>query len=181
MQGKAREQAISDACDKLERNFEIVGSTAIEDRLQEGVPEAIKHIKQAGIKLWILTGDKIETAINIGFACNVLDDAQSQVIIDGSKSDVIYKQIKDALILSGESLVKITKINALNTMFKQLIDRAVVVLACRVSPKQKADIVTMVRTIHPSAKTLAIGDGANDVNMITAAHVGIGISGLEGQ
>ena len=111
------------------------------------------------------------------------------MIIDGAKSDIIYKQIKDAeilegtfaLILSGESLVKITKINALNTMFKQLIDRAVVVLACRVSPKQKADIVTMVRTIHPTAKTLAIGDGANDVNMITAAHVGIGISGLEGQ
>ena len=53
-------------------------------------------------------------------------------------------------------------------------------LACRVSPKQKADIVNMVRNLHPQAKTLAIGDGANDVNMITAAHVGVGISGLEG-
>lgn len=86
-----------------------------------------------------------------------------------------------ALILSGESLVKINKINALSDLFKKLIDRASVVLACRVSPKQKADIVTMVREMHPKAKTLAIGDGANDVNMITAAHVGIGISGLEGQ
>ena len=84
------------------------------------------------------------------------------------------------MILSGESLVKITKINALNTMFKQLIDRAVVVLACRVSPKQKADIVTMVRTIHSSAKTLAIGDGANDVAMILKADVGVGIAGREG-
>ena len=62
-----------------------------------------------------------------------------------------------------------------------LVDRAEVVLACRVSPKQKADIVNMVRNLHPEAKTLAIGDGANDVNMITAAHVGVGISGLEGQ
>lgn len=54
-------------------------------------------------------------------------------------------------------------------------------IACRVSPKQKAEIVTMVRRKNPKLTTLAIGDGANDVNMIAAAHVGIGISGLEGQ
>ena len=54
-------------------------------------------------------------------------------------------------------------------------------LACRVSPKQKADIVTMIRQRKPNATTLAIGDGANDVNMITAAHAGVGIIGLEGQ
>lgn len=62
-----------------------------------------------------------------------------------------------------------------------LIDMSEVVMACRVSPKQKADIVHMVKNMNPDAKTLAIGDGANDVNMITAAHVGVGISGLEGQ
>lgn len=54
-------------------------------------------------------------------------------------------------------------------------------MACRVSPKQKAEIVQLIRSKYPSAKTLAIGDGANDVSMITAAHVGVGISGLEGQ
>lgn len=74
----------------LEKDLYIVGSTAIEDRLQQGVPEAIKHIKQAGIKLWILTGDKIETAINIGFSCNVLNHEQTQVIIDAVKSETIY-------------------------------------------------------------------------------------------
>jgi phospholipid-transporting ATPase len=62
-----------------------------------------------------------------------------------------------------------------------LSDHAKVVIACRVSPKQKADVVMMIRFKYPKATTLAIGDGANDVNMITAAHVGIGISGLEGQ
>lgn len=77
-------------------------------------------------------------------------------------------------------MVKIAKITALNDLLIGLVDRAEVVLACRVSPKQKADIVNMVRNLHPEAKTLAIGDGANDVNMITAAHVGVGISGLEG-
>jgi phospholipid-transporting ATPase len=55
-----------------------------------------------------------------------------------------------------------------------------VVLACRVSPKQKSDIVYLIRNKHPDLTTLAIGDGANDVNMITSAHVGVGISGLEG-
>ncbi len=58
---------------KIEFDLEIVGSSAIEDRLQEGVPEAINHIRKAGIKLWVLTGDKIETAINIGYASGLLD------------------------------------------------------------------------------------------------------------
>lgn len=56
-----------------------------------------------------------------------------------------------------------------------------VVIACRVSPKQKAEIVQLVKDRHPEKRTLSIGDGANDVNMITTAHIGIGISGLEGQ
>lgn len=64
--------------------------------------------------------------------------------------------------------------------FLELSDKVDVVLACRVSPKQKADIVHMVRERFPTKTTLSIGDGANDVNMITTAHVGVGITGLEG-
>ena len=64
--------------------------------------------------------------------------------------------------------------------FIKLACSSSVLLACRMSPKQKADIVTMIREAKPDSVTLAIGDGANDVNMITAAHVGVGISGLEG-
>lgn len=60
-------------------------------------------------------------------------------------------------------------------------DKVDVVLACRVSPKQKADIVGMVKERHPSKTTLSIGDGANDVAMIMQAHVGVGILGKEGQ
>jgi phospholipid-transporting ATPase len=60
-------------------------------------------------------------------------------------------------------------------------DKAEVVLVCRVSPQQKADVVTMIKNRLPEKSTLAIGDGANDVSMITAAHIGIGIRGLEGQ
>ena len=59
----------------IEKDFEIAGSTAIEDRLQEGVPEAIRHIRSAGIKLWVLTGDKIETAINIGYSSGLIESS----------------------------------------------------------------------------------------------------------
>jgi phospholipid-translocating ATPase len=67
---------------ELEHSFRISGSTAIEDRLQEGVPESIIHIRRAGINLWVLTGDKIETAINIGYSSGLLDDQTNQFIID---------------------------------------------------------------------------------------------------
>ncbi len=88
---------------------------------------------------------------------------------------------KMAIIVGGDSLLKIFLSERLKEKFINLIDKATVVLACRVSPKQKAQIVHMVRSEHPSASTLSIGDGANDVNMITAAHVGVGIQGLEGR
>lgn len=68
-----RESMLEEVAAKIEFDLEIVGSSAIEDRLQEGVPEAIVHIRKAGIKLWVLTGDKIETAINIGYASGLLD------------------------------------------------------------------------------------------------------------
>lgn len=64
--------------------------------------------------------------------------------------------------------------------FLQLSTKSNVLIACRMSPKQKADIVRMIQEHSPDATTLSIGDGANDVNMINAAHLGVGISGLEG-
>lgn len=65
----------------IENDFILIGSTAIEDKLQDNVGEVISFIKQAGIKLWVLTGDKIETAINIGFSCEVLDKEMEIFII----------------------------------------------------------------------------------------------------
>lgn len=86
-----------------------------------------------------------------------------------------------SVIVSGESLLKITRNDIVKNDFLELSEGAAVVLCCRVSPKQKAEIVNMVKHKYKSTTTLAIGDGANDVNMISAAHIGIGISGLEGQ
>jgi phospholipid-transporting ATPase len=83
--------------------------------------------------------------------------------------------------VSGEALSTIQKDPRLTKDFIAVGQKVSVVLACRVSPKQKADIVQMIRNEFPNKTTLAIGDGANDVSMIITAHVGVGIAGKEGQ
>jgi P-type E1-E2 ATPase len=69
-----REEEIAKVSNMIECNLDLVGATAIEDKLQEGVPDTIKYLRAAGIRVWVLTGDKIETAINIGFSSSLLDN-----------------------------------------------------------------------------------------------------------
>ena len=88
---------------------------------------------------------------------------------------------KQAIIVAGHSLLAIDADVTLRELFLKASDNVDVVLACRVSPKQKADIVAMIRKRFPKKVTLSIGDGANDVSMILQAHVGVGILGKEGQ
>ena len=76
-----RENLLADVSAKIERDLIIIGSTAIEDKLQEGVPETIRLLRETGIIIWVLTGDKIETAINIGYSAKLLDNSMYQVII----------------------------------------------------------------------------------------------------
>ena len=85
------------------------------------------------------------------------------------------------MIIAGSSLLTIDGNDELKKTFLDISNQVDVVLACRDSPKQKADIVRLIRGAHPTKTTLAIGDGANDVAMILAAHVGVGILGKEGQ
>ncbi|OAA42687.1 phospholipid-translocating P-type ATPase domain-containing protein [Metarhizium rileyi] len=69
-----REEKLENVADTIEQELFLLGGTAIEDRLQDGVPDTIALLAKAGIKLWVLTGDKVETAINIGFSCNLLNN-----------------------------------------------------------------------------------------------------------
>ncbi len=177
----------------LEVGLDLIGSTAIEDKLQENVGPTISYIRRAGIRVWVLTGDKLETAINIGYSCQLLDDSLVKLVITEvdqtelsekmaqmlEQLDQVEETLKYALILSGDSLTQINT-TLLRDLLAQVSDRCDVVVACRVSPKQKAEIVNLVKKYRQGAITLAIGDGANDVNMITAAHVGVGIVGVEG-
>ncbi len=87
---------------------------------------------------------------------------------------------KHALVISGDSLTIIQNDPILSEWFLKVAEKVIIVLACRVSPKQKADIVQMVKSRYPSKTTLSIGDGANDVAMIMKADIGVGIAGQEG-
>ena len=79
-----RDAKVEEVADRMERGFELLGSTAIEDKLQEDVDKAIFSMKSAGIKVWVLTGDKIETAINIGFSCKLLNEKMELYLIDAT-------------------------------------------------------------------------------------------------
>src|SRR5947207_14677294 len=75
-----RETKLEEVSDEIEQQLQLLGGTAIEDRLQDGVPDAIQHLGDAGIKLWVLTGDRVETAINIGFSCNLLSNNMELIV-----------------------------------------------------------------------------------------------------
>ena len=189
-----KEKAINEVAEELEVQFDLIGSTAIEDKLQVDVGKTIYDIKKAGVQLWVLTGDKVETAINIGIACQLLNDQMNMFVLTETKPKKVRVEIVEAqgnqnltrqardnaVVVAGETLAVIQEDESMIKEFMDLCENANVVLACRVSPKQKAEIVMMMRERNPEKTTLSIGDGANDVNMITAAHIGIGISGLEG-
>ncbi|KAI3979152.1 hypothetical protein MKX01_016977 [Papaver californicum] len=184
----------------VEKKVKLLGASGIEDKLQQGVPEAIESLRQAGIKVWVLTGDKQETAISIGYSCKLLTDNMTQIIINSNSKESCRKSLKDArampsststvssagggrfpiaLIIDGTSLVYILETELENELF-QLATECSVVLCCRVAPLQKAGIVALIKK-RTDDMTLAIGDGANDVSMIQMADVGIGISGQEGR
>lgn len=80
----------------IECNLTLLGATAIEDKLQEGVPETIESLRQAGIKIWVLTGDKQETAISIGLSCKLLTPDMQQIIINGNSENECRKLLFDA-------------------------------------------------------------------------------------
>ncbi|NXU85232.1 AT8B1 ATPase, partial [Xiphorhynchus elegans] len=248
-----RDEALDKVYEEIEKNLILLGVTAIEDKLQDGVPETISRLSKANIKIWVLTGDKKETAENIGFSCELLteetaicygEDTRQLVlgshgIVSPSLSSALlqtrlenqrnragssthsslrmnepfFQGSKDrALIITGSWLNEILlekkkKKKKLKLKFprtaeekekqtekrrraeaykeqqqKNFVDLACecrAVICCRVTPKQKAMVVELVQK-YKKAVTLAIGDGANDVNMIKTAHIGVGISGQEG-
>ena len=84
------------------------------------------------------------------------------------------------MIVEAPALISITERDDLEVNFIRVSKTCEAVICCRVSPKQKAEVVRMIKQDDPQALTLAVGDGANDVSMINEAHVGIGIYGNEG-
>lgn len=89
-----REERVNSLYEEIEQNLILLGATAIEDKLQDGVPQTIANLGIAGIKIWVLTGDKQETAINIGYSCQLLTDELIDIfIIDGMHPDDVEQQL----------------------------------------------------------------------------------------
>lgn len=88
-----REEKIEEVDEIIEKDMELIGSTAIEDRLQDDVAETIKFIKRAGIKVWVLTGDKIETAINIGLSAGLLDQQMNMHIFEETNPAILQNEL----------------------------------------------------------------------------------------
>ncbi|CAD5188331.1 unnamed protein product [Musa acuminata subsp. malaccensis] len=203
--GPDREAELERIADMIERDLILIGATAVEDKLQKGVPQCIDKLAQAGLKIWVLTGDKMETAINIGFACSLLRQGMKQICLSMETSDILSQDIKKAAkenilmqITNASQMIKLEKDpNAafaliidgktltyaldddLKNQFLSLAVNCASVICCRVSPKQKALVTRLVKE-GTGKTTLAIGDGANDVGMIQEADIGVGISGVEG-
>nr|XP_055036870.1 phospholipid-transporting ATPase IC [Misgurnus anguillicaudatus] len=231
-----REEALDVVYEEIEKDLMLIGATAIEDKLQDGVPETIAKLAKADIKIWVLTGDKKETAENIGFSCQLLTDDMKLHYGEDVNDQLKERQTrrrndpqgrnkkikepfftgpdKNALIITGGWLneilyekkkkrrrLRLKKLGKRHTNpnkpsdidqpiddwekekrqedFVDMACECSAVICCRVTPKQKANVVSLVKRCK-RAVTLSIGDGANDVNMIKTADIGVGISGQEG-
>ncbi|ETK83647.1 hypothetical protein F441_11448 [Phytophthora nicotianae CJ01A1] len=310
MEGRAAKIAKVSAI--IEVELTLLGATAIEDRLQDGVEESICALRKAGIKFWVLTGDKKETALSIGMSSHVIDDnmdvivlgqrdkgslrarleelyvdlvedkwgsdetsSATSVLLEALKRAILYlwdlvklalvgrdeeaearkkrrrlprrehagadaaptdspahydevypalpnrditensfnrdlcdhdfepktdnmtggtnsmssgdfidEELEFAMVIDGKTLALVLD-DDIKYLFLAVATQCKSVICCRCSPSQKASVVKLVTEptlmFSPGNITLAIGDGANDVPMIQAANVGVGISGKEGR
>ncbi|KAL4118062.1 hypothetical protein PRIC2_010389 [Phytophthora ramorum] len=290
-----REQLCVEVAKRIEKSVKLLGATGVEDLLQEGVRECISQLSLGGINIWMLTGDKDETAISVAHMCGLIGPKSKIIIVKGKTKQDCLDEIAKArrklkregfwvpgvasqdisLVINGEALeflladaltssaikAQISYVNAnqviphasitphsdptyhhsttpdglrserdarlsgsmssksmgslpfqspnmaLNSrhrsssrpgstrtsitdtnggvqlaheLFLELASQCRTVVACRLSPMQKAQVVSLMKAAPGTPLTLAVGDGGNDVSMIQEAHVGIGIYGHEG-
>uniref|UniRef100_A0A674EZA1 Phospholipid-transporting ATPase n=1 Tax=Salmo trutta TaxID=8032 RepID=A0A674EZA1_SALTR len=173
--------------ESLEREMELLCLTGVEDQLQADVRPTLELLRNAGIKIWMLTGDKLETATCIAKSSHLVSRSQdihvfrSQVSNRGEahlELNAFRRKHDCALVISGDSLE--VCLRYYEHEFVELACQCPAVVCCRCSPTQKAQIVHLLKQ-HTANRTCAIGDGGNDVSMIQAADCGIGIEGKEGK
>ncbi|KAG7167224.1 phospholipid-transporting ATPase VD-like 2, partial [Homarus americanus] len=200
-----REHKLQDSYTRIEKNLKLIGATGIEDRLQDGVPETIQALRNAGIVVWVLTGDKQETAVNIAYSCALFVPSMEILKLNARTKDQAEQTIQFYLqqikqqeeilqrnemqgtvpdpVAANSGMIQFTTFQENNHRQSEPVKQRGLVVDGRTlvaTPLQKALIV---RSAKDSLKvlTLAVGDGANDVSMIQTADVGVGISGVEGR
>lgn len=180
----------------LEKGLILLGAAAVEDKLQDRVANSVRVIREAGIKFWMVTGDRSDTAVSVSQSAGILDiemeiikyaDVKDINVENFSQLDRRIRALPDGRkvcsLVNGNFLTALQDTKQLNSsLYREFIDllmRSEAAIFSRVNPRQKQEVVGMIREYDSSFVILAIGDGANDVNMITSAHVGIGIKRLE--
>ncbi|KIV85189.1 hypothetical protein PV11_00916 [Exophiala sideris] len=170
----------------LEHDLELLGVTGVEDRLQKDVKPSLELLRNAGVKIWMLTGDKIETARCVAVSARLVARGQHIQTIAKLKTktqgkdvlDTLRSQTESCLLIDGESLGLM--LSYFRPEFISIAVQLPAVIACRCSPTQKAEVAHLIRQ-YTKKRVCCIGDGGNDVSMIQAADVGIGIVGKEGR
>lgn len=177
---------VSAVIESLEREMELLCLTGVEDRLQDRVRPTLELLRNAGIRIWMLTGDKLETAVCIAKSSHLVGRNQNIHVLKSvlTRTDAHlelnqFRRKQDcALVVSGESLEVCLQYYQLE--FMELATASPAVICCRCSPTQKAQVVSLIQK-HTGKRTCAVGDGGNDVSMIQAADAGVGIEGREGK
>ena len=191
-----RQEKITQVVSKLENNMDFLCVTGVEDLLQDDVAMTIDNLRNAGMKVWMLTGDKVETATCISISAGIKaknhkiftirndEFAHESLAGDIIKLKELFREYQkktdiepNIFIIDGDTLDLALK-NCEEDFFRTSM-QAPSVVCCRCSPTQKRIIVKTIKK-YTNARTAAVGDGGNDVAMIQEADVGIGIVGKEG-
>lgn len=181
-----REQKTQAVINSLEKDMEFLCVTGVEDKLQEDVVSTLESLRNAGIKVWMLTGDKVETGTCIAISAGIKSTSQTlytmKDIIDpfqvSHHLNEFEKRSNCVLVIDGTTLISALKHH--RDTFYGIACKAPAVVCCRCSPTQKAELAEGIKNFM-EVNICCIGDGGNDVGMIQAADVGIGIEGKEGK
>lgn len=170
----------------LETEVELLGLTGVEDKLQKDVKTSIELLRNAGVKIWMLTGDKVETAKCVAISAKLISRGQfvhqitklTHPHMAMQQLEQLHNNYNSVLLIDGESIALCMKF-----FYKEFFEVAIklpAVIACRCTPQQKADIAIAIKEFT-GKRVCCIGDGGNDVSMIQCADVGVGIVGKEGK
>jgi phospholipid-translocating ATPase len=177
------QKSISDC---LESDLELLGVTGVEDKLQDDVKMSLEILRNAGIKIWMLTGDKVETATCIATSSKLFSRNQQILQVQKTTDPIELSRVLQRLQASPELALVIDGVS-LQAMMSQFSEEFMGsscqlsgVVCCRCTPTQKADVVRAIKK-YTGKRVASIGDGGNDVSMIQAADVGLGLEGKEGR
>mmetsp|Transcript_12445 Transcript_12445/g.31842 ORF Transcript_12445/g.31842 Transcript_12445/m.31842 type:complete len:593 (+) Transcript_12445:2-1780(+) len=206
-----REEKTEAAVGELERNLTLLGMTGVEDALQAGVPRTIESLRRGGMNVWVVTGDKQETAIQIANTCKLFSDKDRMMTLNSTLAkkaeDVPIEQVAEfeerCEIEAGQLIEERAKRIAgdpnagwvlvvdgptlsyclSEANLPAFVDMATSCRAAVICRATPFQKAQVVRAVKQErdVMTLAIGDGANDCSMIQMADIGVGISGREGR